>query len=121
MSNQVYWLLELEVNAGMSDSAKDLMHEMVEAVKANEPGTLNYEWNMNSDQSAVHIYERYADSAAMMVHLGNFGAHYAEQFMGCFSPTGFNIYGSPSEEVKSALSGFGPTYFTSAAGFVREE
>ena len=119
MSDQVYWLLELNVNSGKSQSGKDLMDEMVAATKASEPGTLNYEWNMNSDETVIHIFERYADSAATLAHLGNFGANFAERFMECFSLVGFKVYGNPSSEVVSAVSGFGADCYSSVAGFSR--
>jgi quinol monooxygenase YgiN len=49
------------------------MNDMVESTKA-EPGALNYEWFISEDGTSCHIYERYADSAAAMVHMGHFPA-----------------------------------------------
>jgi len=115
----VYWVLKLDVNPGKLDDAEALMQEMVTATFDNEAGTLNYEWNFNDDKSGMHIYERYADSAATMVHLGNFGAKYAERLMQCFTPADFAVYGTPSDEVKAALAAFGPVYYTPAEGFAR--
>jgi len=119
MSQNVYWLLMLDVNPGKLDDAQALMREMVASTKNNEPGTLNYEWSFSADMSSVHICERYLDSESTMVHLGNFGSNFAERFMQCFAPTGFNVYGDVSADLKEALAGFGPQFYSTAAGFVR--
>lgn len=66
MSDAVHWLLALNIKEGELDNFKALVKEMVDATKANEPGTLNYEWFVSDDEKTCHIYERYADSAATM-------------------------------------------------------
>jgi quinol monooxygenase YgiN len=120
MGQNVYWVLEVNVNPGKLDDGQALMDEMVNGTFDNESGALNYEWNFNEDRTSMHIYERYADSAATMVHLGNFGSKYAERFLQYFAPAGFTVYGEVSDEVKAALAGFGPVYYTPAAGFARQ-
>ena len=119
MSQNVYWLLKVDVNPGKLDDAQALMLEMIASTKDNEPRTLNYEWSFSADMSSVHIYERYSDSEATMVHLGNFGSSFAERFMQCFAPTGFSVYGEASSDVREALAGFGAEFYAPAAGFVR--
>jgi quinol monooxygenase YgiN len=119
MTNNVYWLLELAIKDGELDNFKTLVKEMVEATERDEPGALNYEYWIGEDGSTCHIYERYTDSDATMVHLGNFGSKFAERFMGCVDPTGFTVYGSANAQVKEALAGFGPTYMGSFGGFSR--
>lgn len=116
MSDVISWNLQLSVNEGQMDSARALMAEMVEATR-NEAGARGYEWFVSEDGSAVHINERYADSAATMEHLGYFGANFAERFMGCFTPTGFTVYGRPSDEVRAVLDGFGAVYMGPLGGF----
>lgn len=119
MTSNVYWMLALTVNEDKLDDLRTLMDDMCSATEANEPDTLFYEWSLNADETVCHIYERFADSDAAMVHLGNFGAHFAERFMSCLTPTGFTVYGQPNQTVKDALAPFGPTYMPQAAGFAR--
>ena len=119
MSDNIFLLLELKVKPGESDNFRQLMGEMVEFVQANEPDTLNYEWNISSDQQSCHIYERYADSTATMTHLGSFGANFAERFMACFEITSLQVYGNSSDEVREALSPFGAVFLTPIGGFAR--
>jgi len=119
MSQNINWVLKLDVNPGKNDDAQTLMHEMVASTEANEPGTLSYEWNFNADKSSLHTCERYDSSESTMAHLGNFGANFAERFMQCFTPTGFTVYGNASDELREALAAFGPEFYTPDAGFAR--
>jgi quinol monooxygenase YgiN len=61
-------------STGQLEVFKALVSGMVEATRANEPGALNYEWLISEDGTSCHIYERHADSAAVMTHMGNLGA-----------------------------------------------
>ena len=72
------------------------------------PGTLNYEWFIDADGKNGQIYERYADSAATMTHLGAFGEKFAERFMAVLEPTRLLVYGDPSDEVKTPRRDGGP-------------
>lgn len=119
MSDSVSWLLELAIKDGQLDNFKSLMKEMVDATQSNEPGTLNYEWFIDADGKNGQIYERYADSAATMTHLGAFGEKFAERFMAVLEPTRLLVYGDPSDEVKTALVPFGPVYMEQIGGFIR--
>jgi quinol monooxygenase YgiN len=114
----ISWNLQLAVRDGQLDALRTLVHEMVESTR-DEEGTQAYEWFLSADGTACHIYERYADSAAVMVHLGNFGAKFMERFLACLEVTSFSVYGEPSEEAKGALDGFGATYLATLAGFSR--
>lgn len=118
MSNVVSWSLQMSVREGCLDDAKALVPEMVEAT-SREPGALIYEYFLNDDGTACHIYERYVDSEAVMAHLGNFGANFADRFMACFEPTSLSVYGPASDEVRGALDAFGASYFGTLSGFSR--
>ena len=119
MNDEVFWLLELNIKPGEIDTLKALMTEMSDATKADEPGTLYYEWFISADGQTCHIHERYADSDAVMVHMGNFGAKFAERFMAILEPTRFTVYGNPSDEVKKGLEGMGVEFVTPIGGFSR--
>ena len=118
MAEQVSWLLELNVKSGQLESFRELMNEMVAATQG-EPGTEMYEWFVNEDGTKIHIYERYTDSAATLTHLNNFGANFAKRFMSIVEPTRFTIYGSPNEQTRKILDGFGARYYGPFGGFAR--
>ena len=119
MNGNVAWMLELTIQPGRSDHFRALMTEMVAATKANEPGTLAYEWNTSADGTVCHLYERYVDSAAALIHAGTFGAKFASRFLDIMKPTRLVVYGSPSAELKAGLAGFGPIFLGPADGFSR--
>ena len=119
MSDAVSWVIELDVKDGQLDAFKALAEEMSEATQANEPGASHYEWFVSEDGKAVHIYERYVDSAATMVHLQTFGEKFAERFLACVDPARIMVYGDPSAEVRAALAGFGASHMTQFTGFAR--
>jgi quinol monooxygenase YgiN len=108
----------MSVREGALDEAKALVSEMVEATR-QEPGALTYEYFLSDDGSACHIYERYVDSDAVMAHLGNFGANFADRFMACFEPTSFSVYGPASADVHQALEAFGAVHLGVLDGFSR--
>lgn len=115
----VFWVLEANVKVGESENLQRLLHEMVESTKAAEPDTLHYEWFIDSTKERCHVYERYANSAAVMTHLQNFGAKFADRFQKVLDVTSFTIYGNPSAEVKAALQAFTPATLTLIGGFAR--
>ncbi len=118
MSNAVSWNLQLSVRSGCLDDARGLMNEMVEATR-DEEGTEGYEWFLSGDGMSCHICERYADSDAVMVHLGNFGSKFADRFLACFEPSALYVYGEPSDNARAALDGFSATYLGTFGGFSR--
>jgi quinol monooxygenase YgiN len=118
MDREVSWVLELAVKAGKLATFRALMEEMVTSTR-DEPGALVYQWFVSDDGTIVHIYERYASSDAVLTHLENFGAKFAERFLAAVDPTRFVVYGTPNDAAKAGLSGLGPTYLGPFGGFVR--
>lgn len=119
MSSHVSWLLELEVQEGRQSDFRDLVAEMVAATRTNEAGTLAYEWSTSAEGKQCHIFERYADSAAVLTHLGTFGERFAGRFLEILRPVRFVVYGVPRTDVQAALAGFNPVYMQPAGGFSR--
>ena len=118
MSDIIEWVLELEVT-GDRDAMTPLIEEMSAATKADEPGALVYEYYGSEDGALVTILERYADSAAAMVHLGNFGEKFAERFFATFSGKRLTVFGPASEELRGALAGLGAEHMGYLTGFNR--
>ncbi len=74
---------------------------------------------MSEDSSSCHIYERYADSVAAMVHLTTFGQRFAERFLAAVDLTRLTVCGSANEGVKNVLGGFGALVMSELNGLVR--
>ena len=118
MEGQVSCVIELAVKPSQLGAFKSSMEEMV-AGTSSEPQTRNYEWYISSDGGTVHIYEKYADSDAMITHVSGFMQKWAERFLAAVDPTRFTVYGSPSDAARELLAGFGGTYLAPWGGFAR--
>jgi quinol monooxygenase YgiN len=119
MSGQVSWILELQIRQGRENDLRNLAAEMVEATKTNEPGTLDYEWSISADGKRCHIFERYADSAALLAHAATFGERFAGRFMAILTPVRFVVYGSPTADARDAIADLQPVYMQPVGGFSR--
>jgi quinol monooxygenase YgiN len=118
MEGHVSWVIELAVKDGQGDTFKELMEEMVEGT-STEPQTLGFEWYISADGGVVHIYEKYADSDAMIGHVSGFMERWAGRFLACVDVTRFVVYGDPSPAARELLDGFGGTYLGPWGGFSR--
>jgi len=118
MPETVSWVLEVAIREGKLDEGRALMEEMA-AATGEELGTLAYEWFLSSDGSVCHVYVRYADSEAVMLHMRAFGDAFAERFAACFEQTRMTVYGEPSDEVRTTLGDDGVAYLTTWGGFSR--
>lgn len=116
-ADDVHWHITMTVNDGQADAVEPLLERMVAATQANEPDTLTYDYMGGGDQ--VHIYERYADSAAAMTHMGNFGANFAEEFLQTFTINSVTVYGPAGDDLKAGLAPFNPVYMSQIRGFSR--
>jgi quinol monooxygenase YgiN len=118
MSDHVFAEVDLTIKPGELDNFKALASEMVDATRANEPDALNYEYYISADGTQGHIYERYADSAAVMTHMQHFAA-FAERFNSVVEMTAVRIYGNASDEVKELVGGLGAVFMAPLDGFAR--
>jgi quinol monooxygenase YgiN len=116
MGDQISWRVELAVKTGELENFRTLTAEMVESTR-DEPGVLCYERFVSEDGKVVHVYERYADSAAAVSHLLTFGKKFGKRFGGMVDRGWFTVYGTPSEELQGILDGFGATYLRPFGGF----
>lgn len=119
MENEVYWNLELSIKAGKYDDLLTLVGDMSAHTKANEDGTLNYEWTVNAEKSECHVYERYADSNALLTHMGGFKEHFAGRFFDALDIKRWHVYGNASDQVKEAMTPLGAVFLDRVGGFTR--
>jgi hypothetical protein len=92
------------------DKFKALAAEALK-IAADEPGILQYDWFFNADETRCLVRETFANSEAIMTHLGNVG-----EILGPVAQLGGGIEiemfgGQPSDEVLQALAMFRPTHY----------
>lgn len=119
MNEIIFWILETEIGENKLEDLKTLMTEMVEQTKANEPGTLNYEWFISEDEKKCYLFERYENSDAVMVHLSSFMSNYAKRFMEILKVKKFDLFGNPNDTARNALNKMGVKYNNPLGGFQR--
>jgi quinol monooxygenase YgiN len=117
-NSEIAWVFELDVKPGCKEQLETLVPEILEATKANEPGSIAYQF-FTGDGSAVCFYERYVDSDAALAHMATFGEKFAARFMEAVTPTRFTVLGSPSPQLMEAIAPIGALVHTPVDGFHR--
>jgi len=118
MADHISWHVELQVKPGHMAAFRALTREMVQATKA-ERGALIYERFIADDNEAVHVFERYSDSAAAVAHLRTFAQMYGKRFTDLVDRKHFSVFGTPTPELRQILDPLGARYFAPLAGFSR--
>jgi len=93
---------------GELEQFKRLSAQLLEIVRSQDTGTLQYEIYFNDDQSECIVLERYRDSDALVEHAGHLG-DLGRAIPGLVSS---ELLGEPSDDVKAKLVGSGVRLFT---------
>jgi len=93
---------------GELEQFKRLSAQLMEIVRAQDTGTLQYEIYFNEDQSDCIVLERYRDSEALVEHAGHLG-DLGRAIPGLVSS---ELLGQPSADVRAKLVGSGVRLFT---------
>ena len=118
-NEEVYWVVTVAVLPGQMDAFKKNVAQMVAAAK-EEPGTLEYKFNVSADQTTVDIFEHYRNSDAVVAHVSQtFGPKFSEAFLAIAKASRFTVYGAPNIEARKVLAGFNPIYMSPIDGFSR--
>ena len=119
MNGNIVWILELTVKEGKLEELKKVSGELSSYAKENEPGTLVYEWMINENGKKCHIYERYVDSEAAVIHLEKLLGNGIEKVLAVGDPASLVVYGNPSQKAKEILNGLGAVYMEPIGGFIK--
>ena len=85
------------------------------AVTKTEPGTLQYDWFFSADEAVCVVRETYADSDAVLAHLGNVGPLLAP-LIELAGGVKLEVFGSPSQQLLDATAAFQPTVYGFSQG-----
>jgi hypothetical protein len=108
---------QLQVNATFTSIAKEDLAEFKRVagellgITANEPGTLQYDWFFNADETQCVVRETRASSDAVLAHMGNVG-----ELLGTVIQLGggleLAVFGNPSDELREAAVALKPVVYT---------
>jgi quinol monooxygenase YgiN len=93
------------------EAFRDLGRRMSAFVRANEPGTTIYNWYEGADGRFINE-DAYADSDALLTHLGNAGAQgFLDEFVALSAIEGVQVLGTVDDAAKEALAAFGAVHY----------
>lgn len=108
--------LEFTIADGKLDEFKEMSTGYINNARDNEPGTLEYQWYVSDDGSKCLVIETFADSDAMMTHLGNVGPT-LPALLAIAPITRVEVMGSVNDVAREALTAFGAVHFPHIGGF----
>src|SRR3954452_25282209 len=89
---------------------KQVAQDLLDTVR-QEPGTIQYDWSFNDDETQCVVRETFDNSGAVLTHMSNTGA-----LVGRLVELGgglrLDVFGDASEELRAALVGFDPPIYT---------
>ena len=119
-ADQVHYTLQFDVAEGKGPEFASLVDKANAIVQAEEPGTVVYRWQADPSGNSVQLHERFADEAAMGVHMaGPAATEVFPALMEISEVTRFDVHGDVGAESTEALTNFGATIFSSWKGFDR--
>ena len=113
----IIFMLDLSVSAEKIEVAEDFTYRITKKVKANEPGTIIYQYFFGSDNK-VFLYEVYKGNDAAINHVQDFrGSSWEAEFGELFTIDNFAVLGNSSKALKDALDGYTTDFRTLKGGF----
>jgi len=98
------------IAAGDLEEFKQLAAQALDAARG-EAGTVQYDWFFSDDDTQCVVRETYADSDAVLAHLGNVGP-----LLGRLVYLGggleLAVFGDPSAALRDAIAAFEPRIFS---------
>ena len=110
MMKNIQLTAKFKIHTGKVDEFKRIAADCVTVVKKNEKGALQYDWFFSPDESECIVRETYADSNAVLAHMGNVG-ELLGQLLG-MADFELEVYGKMSEELKNAAAGLNPKVYS---------
>ena len=80
-------------------------------ITADDPGVPQYDWFFNDDESTCVVRERYADSDAVLTHLGLIG-DLLGRIIEVAGGVQIEVFGSPSAQLLAATEALQPTIYS---------
>ena len=92
---------KFRIHDGKGAEFRALAAQCLEAVKAREPGTSQYEWFINESGTECVVLETYEGDEALLAHTRNVGALVGQMLQ--MSDCSVDLLADPSPQVREAL------------------
>ena len=116
----IVFAIDLEINEGKKDSAKDFVSKITDNVKRNEPQTLVYQYHFSNKENKVFLLEIYPNNEAALLHMKNFtGSNWEAEFVENFAIKSASILGKANSKLKKAMEPYTTDFRSNLSGFDR--
>jgi quinol monooxygenase YgiN len=102
----------MKIRPGMIEGFKNQAAECISQVKHKDPGTLQYDWYINSDNTVCEIRETYENSDALLAHVENLREPLRILFEQFATDHAVVIYGDPSAQLLENAKSRGVSFKT---------
>jgi quinol monooxygenase YgiN len=99
MSKKLQLSARMKIREGELEGFKRQAAVCISKVKEKDPGTLQYDWFLNSDNTECEIREAYESSEALLAHTANLREALGILFEQYATDHSVVIYGDPSPEL----------------------
>ena len=105
-NNNIHFRAEVIIEEGKKEEYKKLIQDMSRVVEANEPDTINYRFYLNESETECIVWETYANSEAVLVHINGVASQTILPKVHSVSRISkLDVYGNPSKELQRVLAG----------------
>ena len=99
MSKKIQVSARMKIRKGKLEGFKQQAAVCISQVKEKDPGTLQYDWFLNSDKTECEIREAYKSSEDLLAHVVNLREPLGVLFDQYATDHSVVIYGDPSPEL----------------------
>jgi len=111
---QIHLTACFQIQAGKTESFKEIAAQCVEAVRKNEEGALRYQWFFSPDQRECKVLETYQDTEAVFAHMQNVGPMLGK-LLEISTITG-DVYGHINEPLRKLFEGLDVCFYEYGQG-----
>ena len=123
MADRIRLNLYATVPDGRQEEIKGMVKELVASARAEDPGTLSYEWFFtNEDETELQVLEVFESSEAVLSYFARAGdAEAAKRFVDACVVEKLEVCGDPTDELREMLDATGMpiSYQARLDGFTR--
>lgn len=103
---------KFKIHKGKLEDFKKIADDCVVAVAKNEKGkgAIQYDWFFSPDETECSVREIFADSNAVLAHMGNVGEMLGQLL--AMSDFELEVYGNPTEKLQQASAPLNPKVYS---------
>jgi quinol monooxygenase YgiN len=110
MADNILLLIESDILPGKEAELRSVVADLKQHVTSTEPGTLRYDWFINTDTKTIRLIEEYDSMQSAIFHGGNYKA-FRLRLDELRLVTRRTVCGNLSDEAKAMLAPMEPEFF----------